>query len=134
MTLISTLKSRFEANMNRHPGIKWETVEKLLSKEKLRSLEQMEKSGGEPDVVTLGKAKEIAFVDCSAQSPAGRRSLCYDRAALDARKENKPKGSAVEMAAKWGVELLTEECREPPGHVRSVQHSALGFQLKAYRS
>jgi hypothetical protein len=109
MTLISTLKSRFEANMIRHPSVKWETVEKLLSKEKLQTLEQMEKTGGEPDVVTLGKSKEITFVDCSAQSPTGRRSLCYDRAALDARKENKPKGSAVEMASKWGVELLNEE-------------------------
>src|SRR6476661_8397830 len=109
MTLISTLKARFEANMKRHPDVKWVAVEKLLSKEKLRSLDEMEKSGGEPDVVTLGTTKEITFVDCSAQSPAERRSLCYDRAALDARKENKPKSSAVETAARWGVELLTEE-------------------------
>lgn len=109
MKLIATLKARFEANMDRHPGVKWETVEKRLNDDKLRTLQEMEKNGGEPDVVTLGKSKELAFVDCSAQSPAERRSLCYDRAALDARKENKPKGSAIETAAKWGAELLNED-------------------------
>jgi hypothetical protein len=111
MTLVPTLKARFEANMSRHPGVKWETVQSRLesSKDTLRALEEMEKTGGEPDVVTLGKSKDIVFVDCSAQSPDKRRSLCYDRAALDARKENKPKGSAVDLAAKWGAELLTEE-------------------------
>jgi hypothetical protein len=109
MTFTATLKARFEANMKRHPGVKWDAVEKRLTDKALRSLQEMEKTGGEPDVVTLGKSKEIVFVDCSAQSPADRRSLCYDRAALDARKENKPRGSAVEMAAKWGVELMNEE-------------------------
>jgi hypothetical protein len=110
--LLSTLKSRFEAHMSRHPDIDWATVQARLdsSSGKLWSLNEMETSGGEPDVVALEQAsRELTFVDCSAQSPKGRRSVCYDRAALDARKEHKPKDSAVEMAARWDAELLTEE-------------------------
>lgn len=110
--LLKTLKARFEAHMNRHSGIEWTAVQARLesSSEKLGSLSEMEKTGGEPDVVGLEKTSgEYIFVDCSAQSPKGRRSVCYDRAALDARKEHKPKDSAVDMAARWGTELLTEE-------------------------
>jgi hypothetical protein len=110
--LLSTLKARFEANMKRHPGMDWDTVGARLesSSGKLWSLNEMEQSGGEPDVVALEKSsRAVSFVDCSAQSPKARRSVCYDRAALDARKEHKPKDSAVEMAARWDIELLTEE-------------------------
>jgi Protein of unknown function (DUF4256) len=110
--LLKTLKARFDAHMNRHPDIQWAAVQARLesSSDKLWSLNEMEKSGGEPDVVTLGKTKgEFTFVDCAAQSPKGRRSVCYDRAALDARKEHKPKDSAADLAARWGTELLTEE-------------------------
>ena len=111
-SLMKTLKARFEANMNRHRGLDWSAVQQRLesSNGKLRSLNEMETTGGEPDVVNLDKAGgAYAFVDCSAQSPKGRRSVCYDRAALEARKEHKPKDSAEDMAARWGVELLTEE-------------------------
>ena len=109
--LIETLKARFEKNMHRHKGIKWAAVEARLQRnaDALKSLEAMEESGGEPDVIAADKSGKITFCDCSAESPAGRRSLCYDKKALDARKENKPKGSAMQMAAKMGVELLTEE-------------------------
>ena len=110
--LLETLQARFEANMTRHPGVKWAAVLARLEAHtaKLATLSEMEGSDGEPDVVTLAKSdKELAFVDCAAQSPKGRRSVCYDRAALDARKEHKPKDSAVEMAARWGAELLTED-------------------------
>jgi len=110
--LLKTLKARFDAHMSRHPDIEWDAVRARLESAsgKLWSLNEMENSGGEPDVVRLaGKSAEITFVDCSAQSPKGRRSVCYDRAALDARKEHKPKDSALDMAARWGVELLTEE-------------------------
>lgn len=109
--LLATLKLRFEKNPKRHPGIAWDSVvERLKSRpEKLRSLAAMEATGGEPDVVGRDeKAGEVVFVDCSAESPVGRRSLCYDREALDARKEHKPEGGATEMAAAMGVELLTE--------------------------
>ena len=107
---LDTLKVRFEANMKRHQGIKWPAVQKRLESNggKLRSLHEMETTGGEPDVT--GQAKdEFIFVDCSAQSPKGRRSVCYDRAALDSRKEHKPKDSAMDMAAAMGAELLSEE-------------------------
>ncbi|HCY76673.1 MAG TPA: DUF4256 domain-containing protein [Ignavibacteriales bacterium] len=110
--LLNTLKIRFEKNMNRHKDIKWD---KVLSKfesnnEKLWSLSEMERTGGEPDVVGYDtKMDEYIFFDCSAESPNGRRSFCYDRAALDARKENKPKDNAVDVATSMGVELLTEE-------------------------
>ena len=98
--------------MIRHASIDWAGVQARLerSPEKLRALHEMEESGGEPDVVTLGTtAPGFSFVDCAPQSPIGRRSVCYDRAALDARKEHKPKDSALDMATRWGVELLTEE-------------------------
>jgi hypothetical protein len=110
--LLRGLKARFEAHMNRHPDIEWATVQARLEagSSKLSSLDEMERSGGEPDIVSLEKSSsEYTFVDCSTQSPKGRRSVCYDRAALEARKEHKPKDSAVEMAARWGTELLTEE-------------------------
>ena len=110
-TLVATLKARFEAHMHRHPGVKWASVEtRLKSKSsKLSSLHEMEQSGGEPDVVGVEKSGECIFMDCSAQSPKGRRSVCYDREALEARKEHKPKNSAVEMAAEMGTALLTVE-------------------------
>jgi hypothetical protein len=110
--ILKTLKARFEKNMNRHQGLEWAKVQaKLDAKtEKLWSLNEMERSGGEPDVVGHdNKTGEYIFYDCSAESPKGRRSLCYDREALDSRKENKPKNSAMEVAAAIGVELLTEE-------------------------
>lgn len=108
--LLKTLRARFEAHAHRHPGIEWTAVQSRLEANDaaLRSLNEMEQSGGEPDVVDVdGATGEVIFVDCSAQSPKGRRSACYDRAALDARKQNKPKSSAVEMAAAMGGALLT---------------------------
>jgi hypothetical protein len=114
--LISTLKTRFEANINRHKEHKWEKIESKLkgNSEKLRSLNEMERTGGEPDIVGFdNKTGEYIFYDCSAESPKERRSLCYDREALESRKENKPKSNAVDTAAEMGIELLTErEYRE----------------------
>ncbi len=110
--IIKSLKNRFEKNISRHRGIEWKHVyEKLKSnRSALWSLYQMEDSGGEPDVIGLEKKSgAFVFYDCSDESPKGRRSLCYDRAALDSRKEHKPKDSAVEMASSMGIELLTEE-------------------------
>jgi len=110
--LLKALKARFEKNMNRHPGIEWSKVQARLegNAQKLRSLHEMENTGGEPDVVGHDKKTgEYIFYDCSAESPSGRRSFCYDPEALESRKENKPKGSAVGMAAAMGIELLTEE-------------------------
>ena len=109
--LMQILKARFEKNMHRHKGIKWATVEARLERnpDALKSLAAMEESGGEPDVIGSDKSGKVTFCDCSAESPAGRRSLCYDKKALDARKENKPKGSAVQMATKMGIDLLTEQ-------------------------
>lgn len=110
--LLSTLKLRFEKNMNRHKGMEWQKVQaKLEAKpEKLWSLYEMERTGGEPDVVGQDKKTgEFLFYDCSAESPKGRRSLCYDRKALDSRKEHKPVSSAMDMAVHMGIELLTEE-------------------------
>ena len=112
--LLSTLKSRFEKNMNRHKGLEWTKVQAKLnpefSGEKLWSLNEMEKTGGEPDVVGHDKKSgEYIFYDCSAESPKGRRSVCYDREALESRKEHKPKNSAMDMAAAIGNELLSEE-------------------------
>lgn len=110
--LLQTLKARFEKNMSRHPGLEWADVQAKLeaNPEKLWSLHEMEETGGEPDVVGHdGKTGEYLFYDCSAESPKGRRSVCYDREALESRKEHKPKNSAVEMAAAMGIELLTEE-------------------------
>ena len=110
--LFKTLKTRFEKNSNRHKGIEWAFVEARLKSnaDKLWSLHEMERTGGEPDVISIDKKSgAVIFMDCAAESPAGRRSLCYDKEALDARKENKPAGSAVAMAAEMGIELLTEE-------------------------
>lgn len=110
--LLIILKTRFEKNINRHKDIKWDKVLAKLEKnnEKLWSLNEMEKTGGEPDVIGYDtKSGEFIFFDCSAESPANRRSLCYDRAALTARKEHKPKDSAVDVATAMGIELLTEE-------------------------
>jgi hypothetical protein len=111
--LLSVLKIRFEENMNRHKGIEWKDVQAKLVQpaagEKLWTLDEMESTGGEPDVVGHDKKTgEYIFYDCSAESPKERRSICYDRAALDSRKEHKPKNSAVDMAAAMGIELLTE--------------------------
>jgi len=109
--LLYTLKERFEKNMNRHKDIEWNKVQvKLKSKTKnLWSLNEMERTDGEPDVVGFDKKTgEYIFYDCSAESPKGRRSLCYDREALEKRKEHKPKNSVVEMAASMGIQLLTE--------------------------
>ena len=110
--LLTTLKARFEKNMNRHPGLEWTKVRARLeaNAEKLWSLNEMERTGGEPDIVGPDKnTGEYAFYDCSPESPKGRTSLCYDCEALDSRKEHKPKSSAMDMAAAMGAELLTEE-------------------------
>lgn len=110
--LLSTLKARFEKNKSRHKGIEWADVQKKLEANtvKLWSLNEMENTGGEPDVVGFDKKTgEYIFYDCSAESPKGRRSICYDHEALEARKEHKPENSAMEMAAVMGIELLTEE-------------------------
>lgn len=110
--LLSALKGRFEKNMNRHKGLEWAKVQAKLevSTEKLWSLNEMERTGGEPDVVAQDKKTgEYIFYDCSAESPNGRRSVCYDREGLDSRKEHKPENNAIDMAAAMGIELLTEE-------------------------
>jgi Protein of unknown function (DUF4256) len=110
--LLRTLQARFEKNLNRHEGLEWSKVQAKLEAdaEKLWSLNEMERTGGEPDIVGLDrKTGEYIFYDCSGDSPKGRRSLCYDREALDSRKENKPKDNALNMAAVMGIELLTEE-------------------------
>ena len=110
--LLSELKARFEKNMNRHKNIEWARVQAKLeaNTEKLWSLGEMERTGGKPDVVGFDKTTgEYVFYDCSAESPKGRRSVCYDGEALASRKEHKPKNSAVDMAAEMGIELLTEE-------------------------
>jgi len=117
--LIRVLKTRFDKNMNRHKGLEWDKVQAKLeaNTEKLWSLNEMERTGGEPDVVGFdilpagkaGKTGEYIFYDCSEESPKDRRSLCYDRKALDSRKEHKPKNSAMDMVAAMGIELLSEE-------------------------
>jgi hypothetical protein len=110
--LLATLEARFAKNANRHPGLDWGEVRAALeaSTDKLWSLHEMERTGGEPDVVGHDESTgEYVFVDCSAESPAGRRSLCYDRPGLESRKEHRPKNSAVDMAAAMGIELLTEQ-------------------------
>lgn len=110
--LFKILKDRFEKNMNRHEGLEWGKVQAKLvaNPEKLWSLDEMELTGGEPDVVGYDKSTdEYIFYDCSAESPKGRRSVCYDQEALESRKEYKPKNSAVNMANEMGIELLTEE-------------------------
>lgn len=110
--LLGLLKSRFEQNMHRHQGVAWKSVLARIegSPAALKSLGEMEATGGEPDVIGHDNSSgQYVFCDCTPQSPSGRRSLCYDREALDSRKEHKPKGSAVDMAAAMGIELLTEE-------------------------
>src|SRR5437660_6607763 len=110
--LLRALKARFEKNMNRHKGIEWDKVQAKLeaNAEKLWSLNEMERTGGEPDIVGHDKKTgEYIFYDCSAESPKGRRSVCYDREALEARKEHKPEDNAMDMAVAMGIELLTEE-------------------------
>ena len=110
--LLTILKARFEKNMNRHKGLDWARVQARLEgkAEKLWSLSEMERTGGEPDVVGQDKRTgEFIFYDCSAETPQGRRSLCYDREALNSRKEHKPKNSALDLAAAMGIEILTEE-------------------------
>jgi len=110
--LLTVLKTRFEKNMARHKGIEWDKVQARLeaSPEKLWSLDVMEETEGEPDVVDFNeKTGEYIFYDCAPESPKGRRSICYDHVALEARKENKPKDSAVNMAAEMGIEILNEE-------------------------
>ncbi|HEY9260277.1 DUF4256 domain-containing protein [Chitinophaga sp.] len=110
-SLLSVLKTRFEKNKNRHKGLDWTAVEAKLeaNPEKLWSLDEMELTGGEPDVVGYDKkTDEYIFFDCAAESPKGRRSICYDHEALESRKEHKPENSAVQMAADMGIALLTE--------------------------
>jgi hypothetical protein len=110
--LLTALKARFEKNMNLHQGLEWAEVQAKLeaNTEKLRSLNEMERTDGEPDVVGHDKKTgEYVFYDCSAESPKGRRSVCYDREALESRKEFKPKDTAMDMAAAMGIEILTEE-------------------------
>jgi hypothetical protein len=110
--LLGTLKARFEKNRNRHKGIEWADVQKKLEANpaKVRSLHEMERTGGEPDVVAHDKKTgQYVFYDCSAETPKDRRSICYDREALEARKKFKPKTSALDMAAEMGIELLTED-------------------------
>jgi hypothetical protein len=111
LQLLSTLKARFEKNMKRHPGVDWNLAQSRLenSPSKCWSLYQMENTGGEPDIVGQDKGGVFVFVDCAPESPKDRRSLCYDREALDSRKENKPSDSAMEMAEAMGASILTEE-------------------------
>ncbi|MCM1959881.1 DUF4256 domain-containing protein [Acinetobacter modestus] len=124
--LLGILKKRFEKNMHRHKGLNWADIEEQLQQqpEKLWALIQMEETGGDPDVVSFdSKSSEIIFYDCAVETPKGRRSLCYDRAALDARKEHKPENNALEVAETIGIELLTEEQYK---QLQSVEH----FDLK----
>lgn len=110
--LLKTLKARFEKNTGRHKGIEWDKVQNRLESraDKLWSLSEMERTGGEPDVVGLDKKTgEVIFYDCSAETPKERRSICFDKEALDSRKEHKPAGNAMDMAAAMGIEILTED-------------------------
>ncbi|KAF0197766.1 MAG: hypothetical protein FD166_1666 [Bacteroidetes bacterium] len=112
VSIFTTLKTRFEENMNRHPDLDWDKLQAKLEANsgKLWSVQEMEKTGGEPDVVGYdSRSGEFIIYDCSPESPKGRRSICYDRAALESRKEHKPLTSAVEMAKAMGIEILTEE-------------------------
>lgn len=112
VVLLKNLKTRFEKNMNRHKGMDWAKVQSKLEKspEKLWSLNEMEETGGEPDVVVLDKkSTDIIFIDCSPETPKDRRSICYDQDALESRKEHKPKHSAEGMAEEMGIEIITEE-------------------------
>ncbi|WP_436898811.1 DUF4256 domain-containing protein [Acinetobacter gyllenbergii] len=126
IVLFEILKKRFEANMHRHHEVNWGDIEEQLKQqpEKLWVLNQMEETGGEPDIVSFdSKSSEIIFYDCAVETPKGRRSLCYDRAALDARKEHKPENNAVDVAEAIGIEMLTEEQYR---QLQSVEH----FDLK----
>ena len=129
--LFQILKDRFENNMNRHEGLEWQIIQDKLeiSEEKLWTLNEMERTGGEPDVVGYAEeTDEFIFYDCSAESPAGRRSLCYDRDALESRKKNKPENNVVDMADEMDVELLTEEqyrALQELGHFDSTTSSWL---------
>ena len=110
--ILRTLKARFEKNLNRHEELEWDKVQEKLetNPEKLWSLSEMERTGGEPDVIAYDKKTgEYIFYDCSAESPKGRRSICYDREALESRKQHKPQNNALDMAADMGIEILTEE-------------------------
>lgn len=110
--ILTELKTRFQENMDRHKGLKWADVEKRLKGDeaKLWSLSEMERSGGEPDVIRFDKKSgDFIFYDCSPESPKGRRSLCYDRAAWESRKEHKPKGDAITLAAAMGIQILSEK-------------------------
>jgi hypothetical protein len=110
--ILETLRDRFAANMRRHPDLDWNAVAARLTAapNKLRTLREMERTGGEPDVIGVDPSTgRLVFCDCAPESPAGRRSLCYDGSALDGRKENKPRGSAIEMAAEIGIQILTEQ-------------------------
>ncbi len=110
--LLATLQSRFQNNPRRHPGLEWETVAARLERnpEKLRALTEMERTGGEPDVIGRDKQTgEFVFVDCSPETPPGRVNCCYDRAAMESRKQNKPATNSLEMAAEMGVEILSED-------------------------
>lgn len=109
--LLEILKNRFEKNMNRHKGMKWDDIHQKLIKspEKLLAINEMEETQGEPDVVSIYDNDEIIFIDCAVESPKGRRSLCYDQDALESRKEHKPKNSAIQMAKEMGVKILNEE-------------------------
>jgi hypothetical protein len=130
--LLNTLKGRFEKNMNRHKGLEWANIRAKLDqpsgREKLWSLNEMEKTGGEPDVAGYDKLTgEYIFYDCSAESPKGRRSICYDREALESRKEFRPANNAIDMAADMGIEILTEEqYRE----LQSLQPAGGNFDTK----
>jgi hypothetical protein len=130
--LLRTLQARFEKHMNRHKGIEWSKVQAKLgdpsAKEKLWSLNEMENTGGEPDVVGFDKKTgEYIFYDCAAESPAGRRSICYDREGLESRKEFKPENNAVDMAAAMGIELLTEEQYR---YLQSLPIAGKNFDMK----
>ena len=125
--LFRALKARFERNINRHKGLEWDKVHAKLDaeREKLWSLGEMERTGGEPDVVGEDKdTGECIFFDCSSESPNGRRSICYDREALDSRKEHKPGDSALDMATAMGVEVLTEE------HIETCRNSVISIRRR----
>jgi hypothetical protein len=131
--LLGKLKTRFEKNMHRHKGINWAEVQTKLGnmEDKLWSLQEMERTGGEPDVVGRDeKTGEYIFYDCSAESPAGRRNLCYDREALESRKQYKPENSAMDVAAEMGIELLTEEQYRELQDLGKPASPSGGFDLK----
>ena len=131
--LLRVLRARFEENMNRHKEVEWAKVQTKLkdNTKKLWSLNEMEITGGEPDVVSCDRKKTVyIFYDCSEESPKGRRSLCYDREALDSRKEYKPKNSAIDMAADMGIEILTEEQYRELQKLGNPASLAGGFDLK----